>query len=92
MNALYNALDADKFSRIKICKWAQEIWKKLSEIHEATHDVKKQNKTLLVTEYESFKVKSRKNIDKIYCRFTSIIKYLKILKKKILHQRTLLKE
>lgn len=52
MNALYNTLDANESSRIKVCKTAKQIWDKLKEIDKSSDDIKEQKKSLLVTRYE----------------------------------------
>ena len=40
MNALYNALDANEFTRVKDCKSTKEIWNKLKKIHESSDNVR----------------------------------------------------
>ncbi|KAL3529731.1 hypothetical protein ACH5RR_009053 [Cinchona calisaya] len=81
INILYNALDSDEFSKVKGCISAKEIWDKLKEIHERSEDIREQKKSLLVAKYESFKMESHENIDKMYCRFNDMVKDLEGLGK-----------
>ena len=60
---------------------AREIWDKLREINEGSQDIREQKKYLLSAKYESFKMDSHENVDKMYCRFSDIIKYLELLGK-----------
>ena len=43
--------------------------------------MREQKKSILVTKYESFKMESHENIDKMYCRFNDLIKDQKVLEK-----------
>ena len=70
-----------KSIRVKSCKSAKEIWDKLREIYEGSENVREQKKSILVSKYESFKMESHENIDKMYCRFNDFIKDLEVLKK-----------
>ena len=82
MNVLYNTLDANESPRIKYCKLAKEIWDKLCDMYDGSQNIKEQKKSLLVAKYESFKMESHENVDKIYCKFSDIIKYLELFGKK----------
>ena len=81
MNVIYSALDSNESIRVKGCKSAKEMWDKLREIHEGGDNVKEQKKAILVTKYESFKIEPLEDIDKMYCRFTDLIKDLEALGK-----------
>ena len=74
MNVVYNALHAYESSRIKSCKLALKTWDKLCEILESSQDIRKPKKSLLVVKYEFFKMEPNENVDKMYCKFSDIIK------------------
>nr|AJE29371.1 putative gag protein [Coffea canephora] len=81
MCILYNALDVNESSRIKGCKSAKDIWDKLCVFHEGNQDIKEQKKSLLVSQYEFFKMHPLENVDKMCSRFCDIIEDLKLLGK-----------
>ena len=76
MNILCNALDGYESMRIKGCKSAKEIWDTLCYSYEGSQDIREQKKSMLVSQYESFKIFPYENIDDMYCRFIDIIKEL----------------
>jgi hypothetical protein len=51
MNVLYSALDVSEFNRVKNLKSANEIWKKLMEIHEGTSSMKEAKMHVLKREF-----------------------------------------
>ena len=73
---MYSALDLQESSRVKGCKDAQSIWKKLHEFHEGSQAMKEEKKFILVSQYESFKMLSNESIDDMFCRFNSLVKDL----------------
>jgi hypothetical protein len=81
MNVLYCALDANEFNRISGCDTAKEIWDKLEVSHEGTNQVKENKISMLVHNYELFKMKSDETISSMFTRFTDIINGLKSLGK-----------
>ncbi|XP_028105171.1 uncharacterized protein LOC114304192 [Camellia sinensis] len=80
-NMLYCALDAIEFNRICTCTTAKEIWDKLVVTHEGTTQVKESRVSLLVHNYELFKMKPDENISQMFTRFIDIINSLKSLGK-----------
>ncbi|XP_028080574.1 uncharacterized protein LOC114282121 [Camellia sinensis] len=81
VNMLYWALDATEFNKICTCIMAREIWDKLIVTHEGTTQVKEFRVSLLVHNYELFKMKPNENISQMFTRFTDIINSLKFLGK-----------
>ncbi|XP_028106101.1 uncharacterized protein LOC114305199 [Camellia sinensis] len=81
VNMLYCALDATEFNRICTCTTAKEIWDKLIVTHEGTTQVKESRVSVLVHNYELFKMKLDENISQMFTRFTDIINNLKSLGK-----------
>ena len=77
----YCALDANEFNRISTCKTAKEIWDKLIVTHEGTEQVKESRVSLLVHNYELFKMKPDETIPQMFTRFTDIINGLTSLGK-----------
>lgn len=53
----------------------------MREIHEGSEDIKEHEKYLLAIKYESFRTEPHEDIDKIYYRFSDIIKDLETLGK-----------
>ncbi|XP_028082490.1 uncharacterized protein LOC114283818 [Camellia sinensis] len=78
---LYCALDATEFNKICTCTTTKEIWDKLVVTHEETTQVKESRMSLLVHNYEFFKMKPDENISQMLTRFTDIIDSLKSLGK-----------
>ena len=60
-----------------LCCKRNIIWRNLL----SKHSVKEHKKSLLVTNYESFKMESHETIDKMYCKFNDLIKDLETLGK-----------
>ncbi|CAL5438164.1 unnamed protein product [Camellia sinensis] len=81
MNLLFCALDFNEFKIISTCESAKEIWDKLEIIHEGTNHVKESKISMLIHDYELFKMKSHESISEMFYRFTSIINVLKSLGK-----------
>ena len=79
MNLLYCALDANEFNRISTCTTAKEIWDKLQVTHEGTTQVKTSKISMLVHNYELFKMEPNKIISEMFARFIDIINSLKSL-------------
>ena len=80
-NMLYCTLDANEFNRISTYKTAKEIWDKLIVTHEGTEQVKESRVSLLVHNYELFKMKPDETIPQMFTRFTDIINGLTSLGK-----------
>ncbi|XP_028094225.1 uncharacterized protein LOC114294300 [Camellia sinensis] len=78
---VYCALDAVEFNRICTYTMVKEIWDKLIVTHEGTIQVKESRVSLLVHNYELFKIKPDENISQIFTCITDIINNLKSLRK-----------
>ena len=81
INVLSSALDSNESIRVKGCNSTKEIWDKLREIHESSENVREQKKSIFITKYESFKMETHENIDKMYCKFNDLIKDLEVQEK-----------
>ncbi|XP_028080258.1 uncharacterized protein LOC114281868 [Camellia sinensis] len=81
VNMLCCALNATKFNRICTCTTTKEIWDKLVVTHEGTTQVKESRVSLLVHNYELFKMKLDENISPMFTRFIDITNSLKFLGK-----------
>lgn len=81
INCLYCALCKDEFNRVSMCSSAQEIWKTLEITHEGTNQVKESKISMLVHNYELFKMDANETITDMFTRFTNIINSLKGLGK-----------
>jgi len=55
---------------------AKEIWKMLEVTHEGTMDVRRARKHILISEYETFRMKNRETISELQSRFTHIVNHL----------------
>ena len=62
MNLLYFPLDPNEFNRISTCDTSKEIWDRLEVTHEGTNQVKESKISLLVHNYELFKMKEEETI------------------------------
>lgn len=81
INCMYCALSKDEFNRISMCSSAQEIWNTLEITHEGTNQVKESKISMLVHNYELFKMDANESITDMFTRFTNIINALKGLGK-----------
>src|SRR6185312_5031325 len=57
VNVLFSALDVTEFNRVKSLTNANDIWKKLMEIHESTSSVKEAKLYLLKGNFSEFTMK-----------------------------------
>ena len=57
VNVLFSALDVSEFNRVKSLTNANDIWKKLMEIHEGTSSVKEAKLYLLKGNFSEFIIK-----------------------------------
>ena len=57
MNIMQYAIHLNKYSRVFMCTSAKEMWKNLKLIYEGNSQIKETKATLLVHEYELFKIK-----------------------------------
>ena len=79
MNIIYCALDRTEFNRISGCETAKSIWDMLEVTHEGTSRVKDSKISILVHDYELFKMKQHESIKEMFTRFTDITNGLKAL-------------
>ena len=73
MNMMQCAIHPDEYSRISSCKSAKEMWDKLELIYEGTHQVKETKANILISEYESFKMKSDESISDMFARLMQLV-------------------
>ena len=76
------ALSKSEYDKIISCDFAKEIWDKLQTLHERTDQVKETKISMLVHQYEMFKMLDHENINEMTIRFMHIINQLKALGKR----------
>ena len=62
VNVLFSALDVSEFNRVKGLTNANEIWKKLMEIHEGTSSVKEAKLYVLKGKFSEFAIKKEESV------------------------------
>ena len=67
------ALSKSEYDKIISCDFAKEIWDRLQNLHEGTDLVDKTKISMLVRQYEMFKILDHKNIDEMTIRFMNIL-------------------
>ena len=72
MNALFCALNKEKFNRVSTATSANQIWHILQVIHEGTNKVKESKIFVLIHRFELFKMKENETISEMVTRFTDI--------------------
>ena len=77
MNVLFSALDVSEFNRVKGLTNANEIWKKLMEIHEGTSTVKDAKLYVLKGKFIEFSMKKEESVSEIFKRLNDIMNDLK---------------
>lgn len=91
MNCLHCALDRNEYNRISCCKSAKEIWDKLEVTHEGTSQVKKDKISMLIHQYELFKMNKGESIIDMFTRFTNITNSLSSLGKEFTNEENVTK-
>ena len=81
LNMMQCAVHPKEFSRVSTCSTAKEMWDKLELIYEGTSEVRETKVSMLVSEYEMFKMKTDETISDMFARFMLIVNGLKGLKK-----------
>ncbi|MQL72243.1 hypothetical protein Taro_004596 [Colocasia esculenta] len=81
MNMMQCAIHPKEYSRVSSCKSAKEMWDKLQLIYEGTSEVRETNASILVSEYEMFRMKSDEIISEMFARFMLIVNGLRGLGK-----------
>ena len=62
VNVLFSALEVSEFNRVKGLTNANEIWKKLMEIHEGTSSVKEAKLYVLKGKFSEFAIKKEESV------------------------------
>ena len=75
-------LSKSEYDKIILCDSAKEIQDRLQVLHEGTDQVKETKISMLIHQYEMFKMLEHENIDKMTTRFMHIINQLKALGKR----------
>ena len=71
------ALSKSEYDKIISCDSTKQIWDRLQVLHERTDHVKKTKISMLVHQYEMFKMLEHESIDEMTTRFMHIINQLK---------------
>jgi hypothetical protein len=77
MNILYSSLDVSELNQVKNLKTANEIWKKLMEIHEGTLSVKEAKMYVLKEKFSEFAMKKDESVPDMFNRLNDIVNELK---------------
>ena len=67
-----------EFKKISKCTIAKAIWDKLKVMYESTNQVKETRISMLVYEYENFKMEKGKIVEQIFERLAMIVNDLHI--------------
>ncbi|MQM21098.1 hypothetical protein Taro_054132 [Colocasia esculenta] len=81
MNMMQCAIHPKEYSRVSSCKSAKEMWDKLQLIYEGTSEVRETKASILVSEYEMFRMKSDETTSEMFARFMLLVNGLKGLGK-----------
>ena len=68
-----------EYNNISTCESAKEMWDKLEVTYEGTTKVKEARISLIVNEYELFKMVEDENVKSMFSRFSKIVCELKSL-------------
>ena len=77
VNVLFSALDVSEFNRVKSLTNANDIWKKLMEIHEGTSNVKEAKLYVLKGKFSEFAMKKDESVAEMFNRLNDIVNKLK---------------
>jgi len=77
VNVLFSALDVSEFNRVKSLTNANNIWKKLMEIHEGTSSVKEAKLYVLKGKFSEFAMKKDESVAEMFNRLNDIVNELK---------------
>jgi len=77
VNVLFSALDVSEFNRVKSLTNANDIWKKLMEIHEGTSSIKEAKLYVLKGKFSEFAMKKDESIAEMFNRLNDIVNELK---------------
>ena len=73
VNVLFSALDVSEFNRVKNLTNANEIWKKVIEIHEGTSSVKEAKLYVLKGKFSEFAMKKDESVAEMFNRLNDIV-------------------
>ena len=71
------AIHPKENSKISSCKSAKEMWEKVQLIYEGTSEVRETKASMLVSDYEMFRMMSNETISEMFARFMVIVNGLK---------------
>ena len=74
---LFSALVVNEFNRVKSLTNANDIWKKIMEIHEGTSSVKEAKLYFLKGNFSEFTMKKHESIAEMFNRLNDIVNELK---------------
>ena len=77
VNVLFSALDVSEFNRVKSLTNANDIWKKLMEIHEGTSSVKEAKLYVLKGKFSELAMKKDESVAEMFNRLNDIVNELK---------------
>ena len=77
VNVLFSALDVSEFNQVKGLTNANEIWKKLMEIHEGTSSVKDAKLYVLKGKFSEFAMKKEESVPEMFNWLNDIVNDLK---------------
>ena len=77
VNVLFSALDVSEFNRVKSLTNANDIWKKLMEIHEGTSSVKEAKLYVLKGKFSEFAMKKDDSVAEMFNQLNDIVNELK---------------
>jgi len=77
VNVLFSALDVSEFNRVKSLTNANEIWKKLMEIHEGTSTMKEAKLYVLKGKFSEFAMKKDESVAEMFNWLNDIVNELK---------------
>ena len=77
VNVLFSALDVSEFNKVKSHINANDIWKKLMEIHEGTSSVKEAKLYVLKGKFSEFAMKKDECVAEMFNRLNCIVNELK---------------
>ena len=72
-NVLYCALGPTEFNRVAGCRTAKEIWDKLAITHEGTKQVRETRISILMHDYEMFRMIDGETVAKMFDRLQDIV-------------------
>lgn len=81
MNYLMCAITRSEYDKVHSCETAKEIWDTLALVHEGSNQVKESIISMLVHQYELFKMEEHETIGQMFGRLQTIVNNLRSLRK-----------